>query len=294
MQNNKLPVYSIQHFNHVGKDDFYVNTFKSHIKQHQFIAVPHKHDFYLTVVFTKGTGTHVIDFNTYAIRKGAVFTLHPGQAHQWTLSADIEGYIIFHSKSFFDLNFALEKISNYTFFSSETNSLLIIKNEKDLKTIASCYSSIVQEFKDNRPMKFQKIWSLLNILYIELSRLHNTNIISKNENSNYIAKLITLQTLIDDNYKTIKFPSQYAAIMNMSEKHLNRICKACLNKTTTDVITDRIMLEAKRQLAFGKLSVKQIANELGYENYSYFTRLFKKKTQKTPLQFADEIRTSKK
>ena len=48
-----------------------------------------------------------------------------------------------------------------------------------------------------------------------------------------------------------------------------------LQKTTTEVITDRIILEAKRMLMDKKFTVNEIASELGYDDYSYFSRLFK-------------------
>ena len=78
--------------------------------------------------------------------------------------------------------------------------------------------------------------------------------------------------------------------MAMSEKHLNRISKACLNKTTTDLITDRIILEAKRELTHSNLTVREIADKLGYFDNSYFARLFKKKSGQTPIEFIKKNR----
>jgi AraC-like DNA-binding protein len=71
---------------------------------------------------------------------------------------------------------------------------------------------------------------------------------------------------------------------------LNRICNEILQKTTTEVITDRIILEAKRMLMDKGLTVNEIATKLGFDDYSYFTRLFKKKSGITPTNF----RVSKK
>jgi AraC family transcriptional activator of pobA len=79
-------------------------------------------------------------------------------------------------------------------------------------------------------------------------------------------------------------------MMNISERHLNRICKVCLNKTTSKIIAERIILEAKRMLVFSKNSVSQIAMELGYFENSYFSRLFKKNCGKTPLEFLNIFR----
>ena len=99
----KLPVYKIEHFKSLSQQhEFYANYFIPHIKHHHFATNAHKHDFYLIVLFTKGHGTHEIDFNKYDIKSGAVFMMTPGQMHNWNLSKDIDGYVFFHTKNFYD------------------------------------------------------------------------------------------------------------------------------------------------------------------------------------------------
>ena len=79
---------------------------------------------------------------------------------------------------------------------------------------------------------------------------------------------------------------QYPTLeLNISLKHLNRICNEILKKTTTEVIVDRIILEAKRMLLDKNWTVNEIAFELGYEDYSYFSRLFKKNSGMSPSEF---------
>jgi AraC-like DNA-binding protein len=71
----------------------------------------------------------------------------------------------------------------------------------------------------------------------------------------------------------------------MSERNLNRTTKLILNKTVSDLITEKVILEAKRMLIHTRDTVGQIALDLGYEDNSYFIRLFRKKTGQTPLEF---------
>jgi len=77
-------------------------------------------------------------------------------------------------------------------------------------------------------------------------------------------------------------------MMNISDKHLNRMTKETLNKTISELIFERIILEAKRMILFSKYSVSEISIELGYIDTSYFSRLFKNKTGQTPLEFLDK------
>lgn len=281
-----LPIYNIDNFRHFSNEnDFYANSIKKHIAEHHFTVTPHKHDFYLTVLFTKGRGTHNIDFTSYKIKPGVAFTLSPGQTHNWTLSKDIDGYIFFHTKNFYD-EASIASIKNFTFFNSIHNPPVVsVTNKSKINTL---FAAIKLEYESNEPLKFQKLHALVTLVYIELSRSYNKNEAPKNQN--YLSKVRQLEDLIDVNFKTIKHAHEYASLMAMSEKHLNRISKTCLNKTTTDLITNRIMLEAKRDLTHTNLNVSEVAEKLGYFDNSYFARLFKKKSGQTPIEFMKKNR----
>ena len=212
--------------------------------------------------------------------------LFPGQVHTWEVSKDIDGYIFFHDEEFYNLNFTREKVENYPFFSSTENSPLIILKGGEVSGVEKRFREIVAEYRDRQLMGFQKICSLLNVLYIDLSRVYLPVAQRAKQNETQLMQVRRLEILVADNFRSIKYPGQYARMMFMSEKNLNRICKITFNKTTSDVIADRIILEAKRMLVHSKFSVIQISMELGYIDNSYFVRVFKKRTGETPMEFS--------
>jgi AraC family transcriptional activator of pobA len=294
MKKKPLPVYDIDAFGHLQQDsDFYANDILSHLKQHDhFILLPHRHNFFMSLLVTRGSGTHQIEFNNYDIKPGFVFMLGPGKVHTWKLSEDIQGYIFFHTKGFYNLGFAHEKAENYPFFSSLRNSPLIVLKEAAQKKIEPMYKEIVDEYRQNAWMKFNKLASLVNVLYIELSREYIPQKLRDSQNLNYLSRVQQLEDLVDKNFMSIKSPGAYARLMFVSEKHLNRMVRTSLDKTTSDVITERIILEAKRKLVFSTSSVSEIIDELGYTDSAYFFRVFKKKTSKTPAEFLSEYRNA--
>jgi AraC family transcriptional regulator, transcriptional activator of pobA len=287
MAGTSIPVYDIDNFTYRGTESiFYANTFPDHLKQHaHLILAPHRHVFYVGVLFTKGSGIHEIDFTVYDIVPGSVFMLFPGQVHTWKVSKDIDGYIVFHEKEFYNLNFTREKVENYPFFSSTENTPLIKLKDGEISGIEKSFREIVTEYRSRQLMGFQKICSLLNVLYVDLSRAYLPVAQRAKQNETQLVQIRRLEILVENNFRSIKYPGQYAQMMFMSEKNLNRICKITFNKTTSDVIADRIMLEAKRMLVHSKFSVIQISVELGYIDNSYFIRVFKKRTGETPMQF---------
>src|SRR5204863_513833 len=119
----------------------------------------------------------------------------------------------------------------------------------------------------------QKIRALLNILYIELSRVGGQK--RNNTNPHYLAIVRNFEDLINENYKRLHFAGEYASKLNISEKHLNRVTRNALNKTSTGLIAERIIVEAKRLLIQGEMNITEIAEELGYEDKGYFARFFK-------------------
>ena len=108
------------------KDDvFYANYLNPHVKTHHFTELPHKHDFYLVVLITQGTGTHEVDFKSYDVEPGIMFMLKPGQMHFWKFSDDIDGFVFFHDATFFDEGYSAMSIREFDFFSSMQNEPVV-------------------------------------------------------------------------------------------------------------------------------------------------------------------------
>ncbi|KAA6303287.1 MAG: HTH-type transcriptional activator Btr [Candidatus Ordinivivax streblomastigis] len=84
---------------------------------------------------------------------------------------------------------------------------------------------------------------------------------------------------------TQKSPSQYAFLLHISTPYLNESVKSATGFTAGYWIQYEIILEAKRLLFYTDMNIKEISFKLGYEDYSYFTRLFTKIAGASPLQF---------
>ena len=280
----KYPIYNIQRFNdNAVNRDLYINTFKNHLINHSFVEEPHRHSSYVLVFFTNGSGTHEIDFTSFRIQVGSMFFLQPGQMHHWSLSEDIDGFIIFYSQEMYNLYFGQKRIDEYPFYSSVNNKPEMVFDENESKAILPYFNGIVSEIRGNKMLKQDKIMNLLDIIHIEIARKYNaTNLY---EAHSYNVKIKDFEMLLERYFKTQKTASFYASQLHITLKHLNRICNEILKKTTTEVIIDRIVLETKRMLMDKKLTINEIATALGYDDYSYFTRLFKKHVGITPTAF---------
>ncbi len=288
---SQLSILAIDQFRlEEQSDEFYANSFSRHLQMHaDKISSPHKHDFYLVVLITNGNGWHEIDFQRYDVQAGSVFLMAPGATHNWKLSDDVSGYIFFHSRSFIDLKFTGRKVDNLPFYFSVQNTPLVQLSIDDIPKFSYIFEEILAEYNGMELMKWQKIANLIDLLYINLSRIYlGESWMKKEKGSGYALKMRYLEQLVDKQFIQEKSPAGYAEQLHMSAKHLNRIVKSLVNKTVTDIITERVVLEAKRMLIHTDMPVSQLADSLGYEDYSYFSRIFKKRCGKTPKAFREE------
>ena len=267
--------------------DFYANTLQQHlITNHSHIEKPHRHNFYVTILFTHGSGVHEIDFNRYTIEPGSLFLLAPGQMHNWNLSDDVKGYIFFHTQDFFDQFFTYDSIRDYPVFrSSLSENTVVLKGELKDEIIA-VFEKLMKEVRSTSWRKDMVVVHLIAVLYIEVNRLLLEDATENRTNhASYLNHFQLFEDLLEKNFKTEKSAAVYASWLNMTQKHLNRICKTLLNQTTTDVITNRVVLEAKRMLMYKEVPFSEISAELGYVEYDYFSKVFKKKVGITPKDF---------
>ncbi|WP_139958825.1 AraC family transcriptional regulator [Flavicella sediminum] len=283
------PIYDIQKFScKLHENDLYINTFKNHLLEHSFIESSHRHDFYLLVLFTKGTGIHKIDLNEFKIQAGSLFVIQPGQAHSWKLSKDIDGYIVFYTKEIYNLYFGEKKIEEYPFYDASKNISNINFTDSESGDLETYFQLLIRENQTNKSRKIDKLLNILDIIHIEISRKQLLE--NEQPQQTYQHKIKVFNEYLEAYYKEKKSPSFYAEKMHISLKHLNRICKDLLNKTVTELISQRVVLEAKRMLTFSSDSVSQIADALGYSNYSYFSKLFKKNTGFTPTSYKSNLK----
>lgn len=282
----KYPVYSVENFscNDIHRE-FYVNTFREHLKSHSFVEEPHRHDSYLMVFFTDGSGIHEIDFDRFEIKKGSLFVLQPGQMHHWNLSEDIEGFVIIFSQELYNLYFGKKNINDYNFYHSIHNRPELLFDVAEISKILPYFNLLIEESSQHNNFQLDKMLNLLDCIHIEISRKYSETY--SHQAHSYNIKISAFEKLLEQHFKKEKSPSFYADKLNITLKHLNRICNEILQKTATEVIMDRVILEIKRMLTDKQLAVNEVASAIGYDDYSYFSRIFKKHAGVSPTAFRE-------
>jgi AraC-like DNA-binding protein len=268
--------------------DFYFSTVQNHlIVGHRHLEKAHRHDFYATILFTKGSGVHEIDFQKYDVSAGSLFFMSPGQIHSWELSDDIEGYLFFCLQDFYEMHYVNQKLRNFPFFGSVNFPRKLQLNKDELKENIGLMQQLQKEYQSQSVMKDGLMLSLMSQIFILSTRQFSKDFdtLASSASLSYFKHYQEFETVVEQYFTTEKSITFYASLLNITSKHLNRITQTVVHKTATDVITERVILEAKRMLMYLDESLGEIAFRLGYEEYSYFVRVFRKTSGMTPTQF---------
>ena len=242
----------------------------------------HRHDFFFILAVQKGTGQHTIDFTPFQVQDHVVFILRPGQVHQLELKAGCTGFLLEFNTEFYSpkdkvASQRLRKASNKNYCALELNRF---------DKLYAVLSSMFQEFRDKQEGYQEVIKACLDIFFIEVVRQSpNPKGEPKVNNPYSQERFEEFLALLEKYLATHKQVSQYTDLMSLSPYQLNEITKSSVGKTASELINEHIVLEAKRYLLATPNQVKDIADLLGYEDFSYFIRFFKKHTGYSPEAF---------
>ena len=250
---------------------YYVGTFEG--TEDPDIEWVHRHSFYSLVWFTRGNGFYVVDFQEYEIKPHRLFLVNNKQIHNWDYSENSEGYVLM-----LDVSLALElKVGSISPF--------IDIQEPYISMFQNCFSNFIHEHELKDNLSENNIKTGIQYLYSIIARV--TQGINLAQTSSLIDNFRIL--VFDENYK-FSSVDQFAEILQISGDELSRICKEYTGVSTKQYILDLKITEAKRLLLFSKLNVNEIAFQLGFEDSSYFSRIFKKKTTLSPSDFLTKYR----
>jgi AraC family transcriptional regulator, transcriptional activator of pobA len=235
-------------------------------------TLPHRHNYYEILFFTKGGGRHTIDFRDFPINDHSIHFISPGQVHQLERREDSLGSIVIFSRDLFYRNSA-EKHSLFTYPFLNNNQFPVINlsasEEHDLLKILS---QIADEYQSEN-CSLQIIQAYLLVILLKCLRVFERQHSDWKQAAH--SQFYDFRLLVEKEFRIHKLPGYYASKMHITERKLNEICKNATGQNVTSYIKERILLEAKRLLYNSDSRMKEIADFLGFEDPSYFNRFFK-------------------
>lgn len=281
MQATKVPVCTIGLFD--TTHDLWMDNLEGLVQKYPILSTPHTNAFYLILYIEKGEGELRVDQNKIRLKSEQVLIVKPNCINTIRLDEGVTGTVIGFTPDFFSLRYNTNVLHQFPYFNEGNQTAFCLPSDK-AKSMKVLLWQMLDEFRMKQKASQKVLRSYLNILLIELDRLH-IPVQAVNIHNAVHEKIQKYQALIEQHFKTHKMPSDYADMLHISTNYLNKICRNRLGQTSGNLIKQHIILEAKRLLNYTTDSISEIANELGFEHASYFVTIFKKATNQTPEQY---------
>ncbi len=261
---------------------------RSHI--HDWTVEPHYHEGLAQLfVFDCGVVDGLIDTRRQMLSGPALVWLPALCTHAFSYPKDMQGWVLTVPTS--DVARLAERtawmmpwIGNPQIVSHEAHQALLL----EAVDLAKCIERDHEKQDEIRNSVLEaRFLLLLGILHRGLTQEAGTK---EPVGDRQTALVRQLQTCLDRHLPETRSVADFAQLLSVTPTHLSRVTKAVTGKTAAEIIQDRVLLEAKRKLAFTDLPVAEIAYALRFSSPSYFTRFFAARMAETPKAFRQRSR----
>ena len=239
---------------------------------------------------TEGEASMKIGSELYTIHEGEILFVPAGQVFSFRENEVNKGYLCIFHTNFLVGKFDKSNLLKEFEFLRIWGNPLIKPDPQTAQFIHQLLYRLFVDYSQNGLHNLDILQSYLITLLCEINRVYKP--ISTSNQISAITITNRFKELIFSMSKTKHRVTEYASLLNITPNHLNKTVKAITGKSPTKWIDDAILLESKVLLCHSNLSVSEIASEVGFDDPSYFTRLFKKYEGQTPSEFRRMIEMS--
>jgi len=234
----------------------------------------------------------------YDFDEGLMAFISPGQilrGEENGVPINLEGWMLFIHPDFLWNTTLAKKIKHYEYFGYSTNEALFLSDKEEtiindiVKNIQNEYNSNIDKFSQD--IIISHLETLLNYAERFYQRQFITRKITNSKLLNRLEDLLSEyfnnEDLISKSLPTVEY---IAENLNISTKYLSSLLKQLTGLTTQQHIHEKLIDRAKEKLSTTELSVGEIAYQLGFEHPQSFSKLFKAKTNQSPLEFRQSFK----
>lgn len=253
--------------------------------------------YFSLVLLSQGAIELKADVSSYTVEAPAVLFFSPYQPFKFGTAQPEElqlSVVNFHPDFFCILKHQQEVSCNGVLFNNLYEAPFVSLSREQLQLLSVQIQQMAEELQQEALAQHDLLLSYLKIFLIHITRYKKQADAQKAADQQALplperSILQKLKMSIEEHFLQEHAPSFYADKLNISVKALGKLTKQHVNRTLSDLIQERLMMEAKRELYLTDKPVKEIAYSLGFEDEYYFSRLFKKNTDTSPIQYRKTV-----
>ena len=246
----------------------------------------HSHDFYAVIWFTRGNGSHLIDFKTYPIAPYRFHFFAPGKIHHMQRDEAVEGIALSFTEAFLTGPETINPVwYDYAFF-SYFQRCEFVPEPDDRPLFIRLLDQMKNESESHYADRYLAIQKYLSLLLLEINRRYS-GFVAEKTNDKKEAYFRDFMLLLNKHFRSERSVNFYAKQLGVSSSHLSACARAVSGMSISHLIQERTLLEIQRLLMHTRLSIYRIAVALNFEESGYMIKFFKKHTGQTPKEFRE-------
>lgn len=245
-------------------------------------------DAFYHIFLLGGEGKIFVDFVEYDFKGKTVFFTSPFQNIQILSKTNIKIQMLSFHGDFYCIEFHKKEVAcNGLLFNNIYLFPHFSLTESTFNEISDYFSKI-KEINPSEDFSGAVLRSYLQLILAICSKVKSKFLPEKDLIKKDFTELKDFQNLVEQHFLVEKSPAFYADLLHISPNALSKKIKAEFKKTPSQIIQERVILEAKKQIHLTRKPMKEIAAALNFEDEFYFSKYFKKHTGISPTQFREE------
>ena len=236
------------------------------------------------IYVTGGSSILQVDFDEYIALDNRVFFIEKYKVWSWLKFNKLKGILVQFTDSFYNFIYTGNpKLKSDQIMVGAISPFIKLYN-KDKAEWKSVFDLLSREYYSANKNSKEIICLLIKVLILMYRRssLSEGRIFESRQKKQLVNEF---RKMVNNRFYSLRSARDYARELNITPNYLNALCQEFFLKSVSEIIRERIILEAKRLLMHTSLNISEISYKLGFQDNSYFGRYFRKAVGTTPQKF---------
>jgi AraC family transcriptional regulator, transcriptional activator of pobA len=247
---------------------------------------PHRHDYHELIWIREGRGRHLIDGEPLPVVAGTITVIGRGQVHQFQEAEDVSGAVV----RFGDEVLFGEGTPGWLVTARGGRRVTVSRGEQDrLDALIASLAAETSRPPDGRSAELER--HLLTVILLWTERWYDAMRTERRAADDADVQLQRrFARQLEQDFTRHHDAAHYADGLRVPASALSKALSHTTGRSTKELITDRVMLEAARLLRFTELTIGEIAHRVGFDDQLYFSRAFKRHHGEPPMAYRARVR----